>query len=194
MSAIPTPIGDEKIEYQGRVIEVVEQPMQVGEKIKTFEFARRSPGTRMVVVSPEGKILLSKEYRTETQNVDYRLPGGKVFDTLEEYNQFLKSGQNILEAAERGVKKEAEQEAGIKISTAKHVYTSKCGATVVWDLYYFIVTDYEELSGQNLEEGESIEKVWVAQEEAEEICLSGQMQEDRSVAVLLRHLRGRFSV
>jgi len=32
------------------------------------------------------KILLSREYRSELDRYDYRLPGGKVFDTLAEYH------------------------------------------------------------------------------------------------------------
>lgn len=80
--------SQEKIVYQGKIIEVVQQTRKTGDTEKLFEFARRSPGTRLIVRSGD-KVLLTKEYRTETGNWDYRLPGGKVFDTLEEYNRFL---------------------------------------------------------------------------------------------------------
>jgi len=29
---------------------------------------------------------------------------------------------------------------------------SKCGATVVWDLYYFVVKEFTQLESNNLEE------------------------------------------
>ncbi len=74
---IPTPIGAERILYQGRIIEVVEQAMQIGKEIAVFERARRSPGTRLLISSSAGNILLTREYRSEVGGYDYRLPGGK---------------------------------------------------------------------------------------------------------------------
>lgn len=69
------------VKYRGRIIEVVEEKYGT----RTFEIARRSPGVRALIVR-DGKILLSREYRTEVDEYDFRLPGGKVFDTLSEYN------------------------------------------------------------------------------------------------------------
>ncbi len=182
-------IGSEEIAYQGRIIEVVRQKVKTGDKEQTFEFARRSPGTRLIVISPDQKILLTKEYRMETGNYDYRLPGGKVFDALTEYNQFLESGQDIIEKAQPAAIKEALEEVGIDVEEIKHIATSKAGATVVWDLYYFVVSKYaQRQQGQELEHGEDIKVIEVSFDEAKEICLDGRMQEDRSVAVLLRYL------
>lgn len=181
------PTEPEKIVYQGKVIEVVQQNRKIGETEKLFEFARRSPGTRLIIRSGE-QILLTKEYRTETGNYDYRLPGGKVFDTLEEYNRFLNTGQDISPRAVEAAKKEAREEVGIEVDEINHLWTSINGATVVWDLLYFEVSKFKQLPSQNLEVGEEIETSWITLEKAKEIALSGQMQEDRSVAVLLRYL------
>ena len=58
-----------------------------------------------------------------------------------------------------------------------------------WDLYYFLVTQYEQLTeGQSLEAGEQITTVEVTLKEAARMCMDGSIQEDRSVAVLLRYL------
>ena len=76
--AIPKPSGPEKVAYQGRIIEVVEQTMEVGAKTLTLEFARRAPGTRLIIPTSDGKISLTKEYRPEIQDYDYRLPGGNL--------------------------------------------------------------------------------------------------------------------
>lgn len=77
----------EKIIAEGNMFEIVHQDFDLGSgKIKTFEFARRSPGTRAIVKNAVGEILMTREYRLETQGFDYRLPGGKVFDTREAFH------------------------------------------------------------------------------------------------------------
>ncbi|HVX93252.1 MAG TPA: hypothetical protein VHA74_04035, partial [Candidatus Dojkabacteria bacterium] len=68
---------------------------------------------------------------------------------------------------------------------------SVAGATVQWDLLYFVVDDYDVLEkGQSLEMGEDIQIVPVELEQVKELCLSNkdEMKEDRSVAVLLKFL------
>lgn len=73
--------------------------MQIGDRQKVFEFARRSPGTRLIILNDKHEILITKEYRSELEKFDYRLPGGKVFDTLVEYNDALKLNADIIEKA-----------------------------------------------------------------------------------------------
>lgn len=170
------------IVFQGKIIEVI----QDGKR----EFARRSPGTRLLIVK-DGQIMLTKEHREELKDFDYRLPGGKVFDTLAEYNQFVDSGNDILIVAQDAAKKEAREEVGIEVSDIKHIWTSVCGATVIWDLYYFVVSQFTKLESQSLEEGENIKPVWFTYEEARQLALTGKMSEDRSVAVLLRFLNNQ---
>ena len=69
----------EKITHQGKIIEVVQKEVEYNKKTQIFEFARRSPGTRLII--PKGdKILISKEHRHEVGGYDYRLPGGKFYD------------------------------------------------------------------------------------------------------------------
>jgi ADP-ribose pyrophosphatase len=182
------PIGEREVVYRGKIIEVVQQKFQAGDEVKTFEVARRAPGTRLIIVSPDGKILITKEYRVEVKDYDYRLPGGKVFDSLEQYNEFLRSGASMTGAAELAARKEAVEECGIEVEEMEHVVTSKCGATMEWDLYYFLVKKYAPLAERHLEAGEDITVNWMSFEEVRELCLSGRMQEDRSVAVLLRWL------
>lgn len=179
----------EKITYQGRIIEVVEQEVESGGKTKTFEFARRSPGVRLII--PAGnKILLTKEFRHEVGGYDYRLPGGKVYDSLEEYNAALSSGTDIAEAAKAAAIKEAIEEVGIKISDLEFFHKSVCGATVTWDLFYFVAKSFEQ-DAQHLEHGEDITVEEVSRAEAEKMCLDGRMSEERSALILLKYLKGQ---
>ncbi|OGG53353.1 hypothetical protein A2851_00030 [Candidatus Kaiserbacteria bacterium RIFCSPHIGHO2_01_FULL_53_29] len=185
---IPIPSGPEKVTYQGKIIEVVEQPMRVGEKTINFEFARRAPGTRLIIPTHDGKIILTKEYRPEIKDYDFRLPGGKVFDTLKEYNSFLKTNGDIKAKAHEAAVKEAREEVGIVAGDAELFGISKCGTTVEWDLYYFVVRSYTEETGQDLEAGEDIAVVPTTLANAKEMCLDGRIQEERSALMLLRYL------
>jgi ADP-ribose pyrophosphatase len=188
-SNLPTPLGDEVITHQGKTIEVVHQRMLIGEKEVIFEWARRAPGTRILIFDNAGRILITREYRNELRGWDYRLPGGKVFDSLREYNDFLKTGEDITIQAEQAVKREAYQEVGVNAQNVKHYHTSKCGATVEWDLYYFVAEVHiEDVGQQDLEQGENIEVGWYSPEEAWNIALSDDMREDRTVGVLVRYL------
>ncbi len=153
---------------------------------RVFEKYRRPPGTRLIIVSPDKKILVTKEHRQEADGVDLRLPGGKVCDSLGEYHALLESGQDIVEAAARAATKEGLQEAGLILRDPKLVTKANAGATVEWDLYYFRVDDYEESpGGQELEQGEDIEVTWMSADEIRQAIARGEMQEWRSVGVLL---------
>lgn len=191
MADTPKPVSDEKIVFQGNIIEVIQQDHDVGgEKIVTFEKARRAPGTRLIFVKDK-KVLLTKEYRSELKDYDYRLPGGKVFNKLTDYNEFLKTGKDIIVLAKEGAMLEASEEVGLLVDeeNLELFHTSICGATVDWTLYYFVIKNFtEDETGQSLEHGENIEPVWMSFDDAKENCISGKMQEDRSVGVLLRFL------
>ncbi len=176
----------EKVTYQGKIIEVVEKEVGQDGKTRTFEFARRSPGVRLII--PHGdKVMLSKEFRHEINSYDYRLPGGKVYDSLSEYNQALENGADINESAKIAAIKEASEEAGIDVKDISFFHKSVCGATVVWDLFYFVVKDFAE-GTQHLEDGEDIKIELFDKEEVKKMCLDGRISEERSALVLLRYL------
>jgi len=194
-SMIPVLAGDEVITYRGRMIEVVVQQMRVGSTEIVYEKARRSPGTRLLITSPDHNILLTREYRDEVGGWDYRLPGGKVFDSLEEYSEAVRSGVDLLEESKQAAQKEAQEEVGIYAENISYLYTSKCGATVEWDLYYFKVNlPTEELGEQKLEPGENIQVGWYSPTDALRLALDGSLSEDRSAAVLMRYILNQQSV
>jgi len=176
----------ETITHKGTIIEVVQKEVEINGKKKVFEFARRSPGTRLII--PKGNtVLLSKEFRSELGAYDFRLPGGKVFDTLDEYNASLDSSTDINESARIAAIKEAREEVGVEVKDLTLFHKSICGATVVWDLFYFIVNEFTETT-QNLEEGEDITFEFVDREKVKQMCLDGSISEERSALVLLKYL------
>lgn len=177
-------MSKEVITHQGRIVEVVQ--FSPNDK-QTFEKARRAPGTRLIIPTGSKEILLTKEHRHEIGGYDFRLPGGKVFDSLTKYNDFLQSGADILGPAAEKAKQEAHEEVGIEVKKLSHFHTSVLGSTMEWDLYYFVIESFEEIS-QALEDGEDIEVVKCSYDEAKKMCLDGRISEERSALTLLRYL------
>jgi ADP-ribose pyrophosphatase len=194
---------NEKVVYSGKIFEIVEQKRKIDGKDVVFEIARRSPGVRLIIIKnkevvkekkciKEKMILITKEYRSELNDYDYRLPGGKVFDTLNEYNETINNNSidiknNFLKYATIAAKKECREETGILPKKIKLYQIAKAGATIEWNLFYFIVEDFEEQE-QDLGVGEDISVSWKSFSEVKELCLKNKISEDRTVGVLLRFL------
>lgn len=182
---------NEEIFAKGKLFELVHLKQDDG---RMFEVARRAPGVRLIIHDEAaGKILLTKEYRKELGEWDYRLPGGKVFDSLDEFEAFRTSGEDIVKAAKAKAIEEAQQEAGVEIANLELYKKSVLGATVEWDLYVFETNKWQlSVEGQELEVGEKIEADnWVSYDEARQMALNGSMQEERIALILLQWLEGK---
>src|SRR5688500_13074960 len=177
--------------YSGNTFECFDQEMyrDGGSKI-TAAVVRRPPEPGEIILQDD-RLQLTKEYRYEIGEHDFRLTGGKVYDSREEYRTALKAGVDIMEAAKAGAIKEAVEEAGVKVKDITFLNKSICGMTVIWDLYYFLVKDFSE-DVQHLEEDEDVEINWVSKEKAREMCLNGEMKEGRSALVLLKFLENKL--
>ncbi len=185
----------ETSKYKGKIVEVVEFDVTQAGKQLVFEKARRSPGVRLIVARGND-ILITKEERHEQGGYDYRLPGGKVFDTLTEYTDALASGADMVMAAKKAAIKEAREEAYVEVKDASFLYRSVCGTTVEWDLFYFVAEESESLDGasvdaeRTVEEAEDISVEFMDRERVKQMCLDGSIKEERSALVLLRYLSG----
>lgn len=180
--------NNEEIFATGKLFELVHLKQDDG---RIFEVARRAPGVRVIIANKNNRqVLLTKEFRSELNAWDYRLPGGKVFDSLEDYQAHRISGNDILLAAKYKAKAEAAEEAGIEVDELKLVKVSTLGATVEWDLYVFEAIGWKlSPSGQKLEYGEQIDAGnWIAFDKAKQMILSGEIQEDRIALILLQWL------
>ena len=61
-------------------------------------------------------------------------------------------------------------------------------------MFYFDIEDFEEHpEGQQLDHGEIIEPVWKTFEEVKQLCLEGEIKEDRTLGILLKFLLKRES-
>lgn len=178
----------ETIIARGKICQLVQWTQPDGQ---VFEAARRAPGARLIIADrAAGTVLLTREFRHELQAWDYRLPGGKVFDRLADYEAYLASGADMLAAAAEKAKGEGAEEAGVDIAAVELYRVSTLGATMVWDLYIFEATAWQpHADGQQLEVGEQIEAdTWLPYTEAEAMILGGDMREERVALTLLQWL------
>ena len=181
---------NEEIFARGKIFELVQTKQSDG---RIFEVARRAPGVRVIIADAKNStILLTKEFRHELKAYDFRLPGGKVFNSLEEYEVFRKSSSDIVGAAKIQAKNEALEEAGIEISELDFIRKSALGATVEWDLYVFEATRWRlHKDGQQLKEDEVQDIAGVdfyPYDEVRKMIMSGEMQEERIALILLQWL------
>lgn len=176
-----------EVVYKGKMFEVIKWEGKPG---VMFETAVRAPGVRLVIeCDKDGQkaLLMTKEFRRERgrEGWDFRLPGGKVFDSLDELNQFREAGSNILVKAKDAAIKEGKEEAGISGGTFIPMGISKAGASVEWDLHYFLVQN-AYIGDQELEEHEQgdIETIKMTAQEIFDALVSRKVQEGRSADIL----------
>lgn len=159
--------------------------------LKWYERAVRPPGVRLILKNSQGKYLITKEFRHEQWGFDFRLPWGKVFDDLESYLQIRHNETDLEKSVLEAARIEAKEEAGIdEIKDLQIIHTSFAGASVEWTLYYLswdIVSESEQnLAGEELVHG--IEIGFYTKQEILKMIQDGDINEERSVAVLVRYL------
>ena len=184
---------EEEIIASGKIFELVQMPQPDG---RVFEKARRAPGVRLIIADKtQQKVLMTKEFRHELQAWDYRLPGGKVFDSLEEFSAHRTSGDDIEEAARLKAIGEGREEAGVEVQSVELFQKSTLGATVEWDLYVFEVKEWQfHKDGQDLKEDEVDDIAGYelySYSDTKRMIMDGDMQEDRVALILLRWLESQ---
>lgn len=174
-----------KIGYEGRIIRVLEKHLPDG---RIHETALRPPGTRIIIHRlSDGCILLNREIRLDVGE-DIRLPGGKISETNADWDK-IKDSPDLNKIIADSAAKETREEAGVDPKNLKLLHVSTTGApTMKHDLYYLVATEFADLNRQHLTEDEKIIPTWFPAKEVIEMCLTGKIQEGRSVAVLLQYL------
>ena len=134
---------------------------------------------------------MTRELRRESDGWDLRLPGGKVFDSLAE---FRAADPTQIEAHTLiSAKREGREEAGLRSGTYSLLEVSHAGASVDWDLHYFLVTD-TVMAEQELEESEvgNISVEFIPLLDLRKALIAGEVQEGRSAAILWRWMEGGY--
>jgi 8-oxo-dGTP pyrophosphatase MutT (NUDIX family) len=154
---------------------------------KQFQRFVRPPGTRIIAIK-ENKIYLQKERRLETENTfDWRLPGGKVVDTWNEYKEYLSKDIPVEKIIEAG-RRELLEEAGFVAEKISIYKKSSCGASVTWDLLYLLAEGITEQKHVHGEAEEIAEGKWFTFDEIKNLINQNLIQEDRTIAVLYQFI------
>lgn len=197
MSSAQPQFGGWKEQARAGMISLQTQIVTKGDRTEEWVKAVRPPGVRLMIQSEDGgSLLLTKEYREELDALDYRLPGGKVADTYEKWEELLAAGDDaIAEAVARTVVEEGREEAGVDVLEQSVVAIAKNGATQAWDLYVVLVSrsstvDKAESNGEIGED--DIEAVWLNKDEVREAVLSGTIKEDRMIGYIWKWLEDRL--
>ena len=182
-------MSKETIDYEGKIFAIVKLEQPNGE---VWEIARRTPGVRIIVKNSDGTYRLSNEFRHEHDSHVYRLPGGKMFDKLDEFLKFSEtaSEDDLLKRAQSDALREAKEELGVEnVKSIRFIEKAVIGSTVEWDLYIFEVSDFS-VGEQRTHGMEVIEPVNLTKDQILQAIESGEFNEDRIVPVLLRYLKG----
>jgi 8-oxo-dGTP pyrophosphatase MutT (NUDIX family) len=152
-----------------------------------FEKAQRPPGTRIIFVDLLAKkILITIENRHEHGGLVYGLPGGKVVDSLKEWDEIVEKG-TVEEAVLAGAKREASEEVGIVDGEYSLLNTWNAGATVDWKLYYFMVKVPESVNTIKTD-GEISSKEWITVQGIKDLIRNNQIKELQTVGALTQLL------
>tara|TARA_B100000315_G_C14593587_1_gene597392 strand:+ start:8555 stop:9109 length:555 start_codon:yes stop_codon:yes gene_type:complete len=178
-----------KVVFEGNIFQVIQETKKHGEHTINMEYVKRAPGVRVIVVK-DNKILLNEEIRHHPEGLDYRIPGGKVYDSLIDFKKALDDKVDLKKAAEIAGIREIEEETGHHVKNLKFHHISQGGASIHFELYFFTTSDCNK-TVQKLEPGEQIKPVWKSYDEVKEMCYKKEIKEDISAAVLLRFLKDK---
>jgi 8-oxo-dGTP pyrophosphatase MutT (NUDIX family) len=181
----------DQVVFEGELFEIIRRTIEYinGDLtgVLEVELARRPPGIRAILRDNDHRLLLIKEYRIEHNDWDYRLAGGKVFDSLAEFRA-ISSDEELLAHASVALEREVLEETGWTIGDRKLLCITKAGASVLWDLYFYeAVVKAKSLSAPVVGD-EIIHPEWLSVDQVLEMCINGRIKEDRTVGVLLRYI------
>jgi 8-oxo-dGTP pyrophosphatase MutT (NUDIX family) len=168
------PTSSDQEVFRGSHFSVFQYQHEIpGVGFRTFEYAYRVDGTRILAINEHNQILITSEYRLEQNRTDYRLPGGKL--------DF--SSEDILQAAAR----ELREETGVMASKMQLLWSTTPEATIRFRRHFVLASDLT-YQAQNLSEGEKISVNWYTLEDAYTMAIDGRISEEISALAVIRYL------
>ncbi len=161
---------ESKTLYEGHIMDLVVDKIRFENgKEALREVAVHASAAAVVPVTPEGKIILVRQYRYAVEEDTLEIPAG-----------LLEKGEDPVEGAMR----ELEEETGYKPKHMEHLfrfYSSPGFTTETLDCY---LCDQMEPSVQHLDEDEFIDLVEMTPEEAFRLIGEGKIMDGKTVAAL----------
>lgn len=161
--------------FRGRNFSVRQEEVRLPNgEVEVHEHVWRTDGTRIIARDDEGRVLLTREYRHELDDWDWRIPGGKIDEG---------------EAPEAAAAREFREEAGYEATELRYLWATTPDSTVRYRRYFFLATDLAQV-GAEREAGENLSVHWLPLDEACEKALAGEIREEISALALLRLRHG----
>ncbi|PYZ94427.1 ADP-ribose pyrophosphatase [Salipaludibacillus keqinensis] len=165
--------------FKGKIIDLdVHEVLLPNGKESKREIIEHPGAVAIITFTPEGKLILVKQYRKALEKAIAEIPAGK-----------LEKGEDPLECAKR----ELEEETGVKArdwSKLNSFYTSPGFANEIVHVY---LAEGLEVGIENTDEDEFVERVDVTLEEANQMILTGEIHDAKTIYAVqywqLRQLR-----
>ncbi len=163
-------ISSERI-YEGRILNLRKDEVHVKDgKTSYREIVEHNGGVALAAVTPEGKMVMVRQYRKAAEKVVLEVPAGKI-----------EKGEDHRLTAERELKEETGYTAG-KIEQIASFYTSIGYSTEI--IYLYFATDLTP-GETNFDDNEAIEVMEYDLPELKRMVLSGEIEDAKTIAAIL---------
>ena len=171
---------DSKTVYEGKVITVIKDNVEVADGHKSFrEVVLHSGGVVIAAMKDEDTILLVKQYRYPLKSVNIELPAGKL---------------EVNENPDEACKRELEEETGYRAKHWKSLgYINTTPGICTEKLYLYLAKDLEFV-GEHPDEGEIIKCYEYKISDVFEMIKTGEISDAKTFCALLRALWKAFCV
>ncbi len=171
---------DSKTVYEGKVITVIKDNVEVADGHKSFrEVVLHSGGVVIAAMKDEDTILLVKQYRYPLKSVNIELPAGKL---------------EVNENPDEACKRELEEETGYRAKHWKSLgYINTTPGICTEKLYLYLAKDLEFV-GEHPDEGEIIKCYEYKISDVFEMIKTGEINDAKTICALMRAFCKEFCV
>lgn len=163
-------ISSERI-YEGRILNLRKDKVSVKDNKTSYrEIVEHNGGVALAAVTPEGKMVMVRQYRKAAEKAVLEVPAGKI-----------EKDEDHRLTAERELKEETGYSAG-KIEYITSFYSSIGYSTEVIYLYY--ATDLTP-GETDFDDNEAIEILEYDLPELKRMVLSGEIEDAKTIAAIL---------
>lgn len=164
---------DRKLSYQGKILKVYTDKIQVNEKESNWDFIHHNGGAAVVPVTNDGKILMVRQWRNALDRDTLEIPAGALNDAKE-------NGKDC-------VSRELEEETGYRSENVEWLVTIHSWPSFTNEQVEIFVAKDLIPSKQKFDEEESIELEEYTVEELKEKIFKGEIQDSKTVAGILAY-------
>lgn len=161
-----------KVVYDGKVITVIKDDVEVSDGYKSFrEVVLHNGGVVIAAMKDDNTVLLVKQYRYPLKSINTELPAGK-----------LEKGENPDDAAKR----ELEEETGFKAKYWQSLgYINTTPGICTEKLYLYLAKDLEFV-GEHPDEGEVLKCYEYSLDRVFDMIKTGEINDSKTICTLMR--------